>query len=137
MHLSTFGEVNFTVGARQPDGRYSLRVHGGASGFTDVDTLPGTACGLDGDAAAQRRVISFYDLNGDGLVSVDEFKTAMQTSIPKCCSALCPKAFMFDWQLAADCDDIATGVFSDVASLPLDVTGRSRSVHTACTSYSL
>lgn len=125
VHFTASGNVNYTLGARQPNGRYALKAHGGTNPFSNVDTDPETACGLT-NPAAQRKVIAYYDQNGDGLVTVVEFKSVIQESIPMCCSSLCPTAFMWPFQKAADCDNFATDIFSDVASLPLDPTGRSR-----------
>lgn len=91
-----------------------------------LDTDPATRCPADTSSKALRRLVSYYDLNADNYVSIEEFRETVLQKVPMCCSSNCPLPLETGRQQAGECDTLVAAFFPLVGSYPVDNEGRSR-----------
>ena len=81
----------------------------------------GTALG-GGIRARENNLVNFYDLNGDGFLKMDEFRSVLHDKLGKCCSDRCPHEAHNSWWKQWDCDGLVQDVFPN--STEPDMFGR-------------
>lgn len=64
------------------------------------------------------KLISFYDDDGDGYVTIPEFRSALLDKIPKCCASSCPVN-----KKSTDCNHIINTIYTNADSMPTDKFG--------------